>query len=83
MVGGVFLEYDDIKNYLGSLVIGAFFLLAGVLLAFDETTSTDDMLIFVMNVILAGGLLLAGILAVIVGIYGILDVYKQEKRIRE
>ena len=76
------MEFEDVKNSLGYFVVGTVFLLMGLALILDEelvNTSEPDVFLF-MTVILAIMILIAGVLINIVGIYGIVEVYKRDKK---
>ena len=75
------MEFEDVKNSLGYFVVGTFFLLMGLALITEEEIVNPNELdvFFFMTVILAIMLLIAGVLINIVGIYGIVEVYRQDK----
>lgn len=70
------MEYEEIKQPLGMIAFGAFFILASILLVFDpEIVNFNNMdLFFFMTVVLGILLAIAGILLIIVGIVRIKDV---------
>ena len=75
------MEFEDVKNSLGYFVVGTFFLLMGLALITEEeiVNPNEPDVFFFMTVILAIMLLIAGVLINIVGIYGIVEVYRQDK----
>ncbi len=76
------MEFEDVKNSLGYFVVGIIFLLMGLALIFDEelVNPNEPNAFFFMTVILALFLLIAGVLLDIVGIYGIVEVYRRDKK---
>lgn len=76
------MEFDDVKDYLAALACGIFFLLLGSILILDEELVNPNKqdIFFFMTAILAVLLLIAGVLFIIVGIYGIQEVYRRDKK---
>lgn len=76
------MEFEDVKNSLGYFVVGTFFLLMGLALITEEeiVNPNEPDVFFFMTVILAIMLLIAGVLINIVGIYGIVEVYRRDKK---
>jgi len=73
------MEYEEIKQPLGMIVLGVCFIFASLLLLFDEQiVNLNNMnMFFYMTVILGLLLIGAGILIIIVGIIGIKEAYSK------